>query len=106
MRERSSSQFDELTIYSLPQFSRYLVAVDCDRIKAMSDLTIKRLNDKNEIEELYDVLNNSSHFRTDTITQSLTKLGGIDTRIRFDFIKGGNVVKSICWSPRLIEKSG
>lgn len=96
----NSNQFDEIRIYSLSMYSNYLTRVPCDKLIEYEGLIQKRITDKKRIAIFQKALFDSNNFKLDSSRW-------IDSRVRIEFKRSGNVVNTFCLSKtNLIEFNG
>ena len=92
-KEITSTMHDEVRIYSLPQFSNYLVAVNCNNIKNMDDTTLKIIRSPKKVREYKAV------FDTKNLEFVDTKVDKVEYRMLIELRKGESIENSVCWSP-------
>lgn len=85
-------KIDNIIIYSLPQFSTYLINIDCDEIKNKEEVEVTNITDKEKIEKFISV------FRYDNLVKD-TIVRILDARLLIEYKVGDIIIKSICWSP-------
>ncbi len=89
-QEDNSIQPDSVIIYRLPPYRHYLVGVNCDRLKKMPDLSIKRITNQNKIRKAYKKLNDLSVLVADTSFKT------IDSRVLIVFKHKDIILREVC----------
>jgi len=93
---------DALVIYKLPQFSTYLLNVNCNDVKKRVNVSTVVITDKQIVKEYFLVFNNDNLFILDTLFATT-----VDSRILFEFKKNNVILSSFCWgNPGRLERNG
>ena len=83
---------DEITIYSLSQYSRSLISVKCGDIKNWENCVIRKIKDKSDLREFSSIFQDESNFVADSTVRNLY------SRILIECQSKCEIVKTYCWS--------
>ena len=90
MNAQEIKKIDELAIYYLPQFSMYLVNVDCNSVKKMDGVKKLIIKNNKSCQIVTNIFNERNKYQKDTSVKME------DFRVVIELINKGKIMNRIC----------